>query len=264
MAVPYTELANSPSEVYSASGFQATMKVVFPWKQRKAFFIELLSGGGLYPHDITLGAVVRGIKVDPYPDSEVEDLATGLGLADYTNGLATISYGIPDGETGGPLGEPEIDQSLEPSAEFLTQDAKGFAWKDGDKFKQLLPAEAPGKIFQSCEYVVTIRGSSALSLSILDKIGKCNSVSVFSDQLGVSFPAETLLFGTPSLTKNSNGTLNVTYRFTYRPNGWNKFWRPATQSWIEMYKLEPAQEGQDPTYSVYKAFPLTSFNDILT
>jgi hypothetical protein len=146
-----------------------------------------------------------------------------------------------------------VSESLEPTAEFQILDYTRFRWgsKDGDP---ILEGEAPGKVTRSLALTRQLFKLTTIPTDVLDMIGKVNDASYVSTLLGLTFPAQTLLFQPPSMgrtitTAGSKGW-NLTMRFHYKPNGWNKFWRAAASppAWESMYDKDvvAAYENYEP------------------
>ncbi len=71
--------------------------------------------------------------------------------------------------------------------------------------------------------------------------GKVHNASYTSLSLGLTFPAETLLFLPNPVSQTSTTAGNTGYnyavKFAYKPQGWNKFYRPNSNSYENIYNL---------------------------
>lgn len=175
----------------------------------------------------------------------------------FEEALVTVNYGGPgngDDEEGGVI----ISESLEPTVEFLTLDYKNFCWgsKTGDP---LLEAEAQGIQIRGHVLTRQLYNLPLVPVSYLDLDGTVNDVEYSSVLLGLTYPEETLLFtpGTISRQITMDGTEGFTanLKFTYKKNGWNKYWRAKTQAYEEIF----VREETDP----YKSYPPDDFSDWL-
>ena len=87
--------------------------------------------------------------------------------------------------------------------------------------------EAPAKIMRMVDWVYTIHWLPFLPAAVWTHIGTVNNAAIWSLTLGKLFEQETLLCGNPSLTRQFTsegiGAWEITWRFTYRKEGWNKF-----------------------------------------
>jgi len=86
-----------------------------------------------------------------------------------------------------------------------------------------------------------------------------NSAAYFSRLLGLTFPAETLLYGPPDsqrrITANASEppAWTLTHKLVYQASGWNKFWNPRTGKYDKIYR-----NGVE-----YKNHPPASFAGVL-
>lgn len=183
-------------------------------------------------------------------------------LPTNTAALLTLTYSQPEYNTEQP---PEqgvivyVSEAIEPASEFITLSHDGLHWSSISG-TSLEPTEAPSKIVRMVDWVYTIHHLSYLPSWIWSYPGCVNNYSLYSYTLGVTFPAETLLCGNPSssreITSEGVTAWTITIRFTYNPNTWNKFPRVGT--------------GGDLTYEyIYDAtgikyvYPLADFGGIV-
>jgi len=119
-----------------------------------------------------------------------------------------------------------VTESIEPSAEFITLPNKSLYWSTG-KTNELEVDEAPAAMIRMIDWVYTIHEAPFISAAVFNLIGCCNNANVSSQSLGWVFPPETLLYSYPSLTREftTSGAhaWEITMRFTYREQGWNRF-----------------------------------------
>jgi hypothetical protein len=82
--------------------------------------------------------------------------------------------------------------------------------------------------------------------------------------LGITFPAQTLLFNPPTINRKITTAgaqaWTVACRFSYRASGWNKSWRAATQQWEQVYYRNPSGSGSTAPYN---NFSTADFSQVL-
>lgn len=249
MAIDFQENTGSPTEYFRRDSMTAKQEFIVDWDDRVAFAIELLQNGGqAYRHHGNGFVRAVGVGTRPHPGAISADGTTQYGR--YEKALLSVEYSTPTG--GGK--EPESDQTgrelyterIEPSVEFLTlptmkSDASGmistplWTWQNGDA---VTVEQAPGILIKSIAYIRTVHNVSHLSQEYLDANGKINANKIKARSLGISFPKETLLFsidGTErTVTTQGVGSWAFSFRFTYRPDGWNKFYRWDTNTWQQL------------------------------
>lgn len=247
-AIAYEELEGSPQEQLTQSGFTATRTLKCPWADRLTLAQRLLGGwltigGGTsyytpYGYPGQPSAVVQSVSIGNF-DERITDTGGDTTRASYGYGQLTVNYGNST-LTGDPdnADAPLFEESLEPYAEFLTLPAVGFKWgsTSGDALKD---EEAPGKLFKGLNWVYSRPSVTNIPSAVLSLVGCVNSSALHSKSLGLDFAAETLLYNPPLLrravTADGSGAWSLEYRFSYKPQGWNRFWRAKTQAWDRIY-----------------------------
>jgi len=164
--------------------------------------------------------------------AEMEPLGGIDTNGDYSKAFVTIHYGtlnydaeLPD-EAGTTV---FVSEGIEPSAEFITLGRQGLYFGTGATAVSLENAnvEAPARVLRMIDWVYTIHRVPYLPSAIWTHVGCVNNAAVYSRTLNKTFAAETLLCGNPSLEREftSAGVTawTITFRFSYRPEGWNKF-----------------------------------------
>lgn len=276
--LPSDEVAGSPKESIGADGrFRATRVIECLWSDRLHLAQELygsttLAGNGTgidvilpaeYPH--RAGVFVKQaptIEGWPADDCDHDHSGTGWGtspVADYQYARITVEYETPLFGTTPGTG-PRVEEDIEGDAEFLTLPSEGLYWDSNGQGNPLKPSEAPGKLIRNIDWIYHVSGLPVLPLATLTLIGNCNQQAVHSNIFGFNFPAETLLYSPPSLKRyfyvgNQSSAWDVVYRFTFKPTGWNKFYRSAVQPVPQDIFL-----GTGVRYIV---FPLGDFTSLL-
>jgi len=169
----------------------------------------------------------------------------------YTDYLLAVRYST-DAE------EDLVAETVEPTAEFITQDYRRFRWGSAAG-TPILEAEAPGKLLHGLNLVRQIfKWSSPLPGTLLTCVGGVNNAAYVSALLNLTFATETLLFQPPTLNRTVTTAgakaWNATMKFSYKPDNWNKFWRAATEDFERMYDYYGGQ---------YDSYPQVDFSDFL-
>ena len=150
-----------------------------------------------------------------------------------------------------------ITESIEPTAEFRTLDHRRFRWNSGTG-ALLNENQAPGQLVRGFSLTRSFK-MAAVPASILSKPGTVNSAAYSSTLLGLTFAAETLLFGLQPITRTIKlsglGAFQVTLKFTYKDSGWNKFWNETAGAYQNIYI---AGAG-----TPYKPYTPSSFSEYL-
>lgn len=224
----------SPTESWNQDGqLTAQVTLACPWNNRLAVIQDIMGYGVYYPRYPLALALPINASITGFSR---EGSTANLRMVVPDNARITIQYG--QGKSKSQSGVDIFSESLEPSFEFITLPFDKFRWAnptDGDK---LIADEAPGKLIVGFDYVQTRYQLSSIPTAILNP-GIVNQSTVFAATLGISFAPQTLLYmgSVPSRTIKSDGSAawNMTSRFSFRAQGWNKFWRAKTQNWEQLY-----------------------------
>ncbi len=162
-----------------------------------------------------------------------------------------------------------------------------LAWKGDDAelneyYLSTTLEEAPTKIVVGLDYEVTFNNLDELPEEVISLTDCVNDDTVTPINFsGITFEAETLLLMSTDATHTVDVAGNVkntlTLKFGWRKNGWNRFWRPTTQSWEPLYVIPvkdsdlpigDAVGGYDadpdgPTPVIYNNFIPTDFSALL-
>ncbi len=240
------EQDSSPQENWGEDGLTATVQLICNWTERTTVAAQTVGIRQLYPRIPLSGARAKSSSCVPF--GQIEQAASGA--AGYGKAIVTINYESKDA----PEGDDLISESLEPTAEFQTLDYQDFRWgsAEGTALKE---AEAPGRLVRGLEYVHTRHRMLSVSPYVLSLVGYVNSDAMYAPTLGLSFAAETLLYNPPTLTKKFTSTeaeaTQGVFRFTFKPTGWNTFWRQETKAYEAMYHK---------TTGLYTNFPSGDFS----
>lgn len=241
------EVQGSLNESFSADGIDCSVQLYCPYDQRHDVLAEILGGRLYWPHgNFTKQPFAVSGSAIPF------DAKSGQDEQCLTYDLAVLTINYERKKV-----DPEqlVSESLEPTCEFITLNPAGFLWADatGDP---LTEDEAPGRLVRGLNITRTVYNwEPPLPGGLLTNVGKVNTAAYTSAMLGLTFAAETLLFVPPVLDRtvmsDGEGAFNVNLKFSYKPEGWNKFWRAKTGSYEEIYSAELAD--------VYKNYPLGDF-----
>lgn len=243
--VPCFEEHGGSNESLSLTKWDASTTLRCDYLDRYALVADIIGNQRPYPH-IRNGPRAATASIVPFPASATTG---GQGLI-YQDALVTIGYSMESKDF--------VSESLEPTAEFLKLDHKGFRWgaRDGEP---LLEAEAPGRLTRGLNLVRTlffVRGP--LPAELLTSVGKVNSGAYISRFLNLSFPTETLLYGAPvlsrTITTSEIEAWTITLKFMYKPDGWNRFWRQKTQDYAKIFIANGVE---------YKNYQLGNFSAFL-
>lgn len=182
----------------------------------------------------------------PFPGMAASPTPSGQEL-DYTqDALVHVTYST--------RAQDIYTDSLEPYIDYGTLDNKKFNWAGSPKVP-LFENESPPFIQRGCNFVRTRYKLATIPTEVLSLLGYVNDADVVSAQLGLTFPAETLLFQPQGATQTvSTMTVSgwtVSLKFAYKPTGWNTYWRSSTQAFESIYL-----KGSSTRYIQY---PLASF-----
>lgn len=129
-------------------------------------------------------------------------------------------------------------ESLEPYINYQTLDNRFFRWASNNG-PLVEEGEAPAQINMGLNIMRTRYRLSAIPTAVLTCLGGVNQSPYASSSLGLTFAAETLLFQPQNISRSfttfSSVGFTCTLKFQFNPNGWNTYWRSATQAFESMY-----------------------------
>lgn len=240
------------------------------WSERNELALQLLggvsssNGASLFtlpaPHpDISWARVVSVGPMKPFgkPSSEGP-------YVKWPEAILTVNYSSGDGElTEDQEGNtPYLREEFTGSSETISLPGQYF-WNaiDGGVQENPLPqAAAPARTIRGVAWQLTWLRLATLPSAFLDLVGTCNDAMISSRRFGISFAAETLLYGEPQIgaTYNYDGSyaLTATLSLKYRKTGWNKFFgKPGDEATANPIY---AQGGNTPL----KPIELASFSPL--
>lgn len=261
--ISFEELSSpqgSPTESGDLESFKATRVLRCAWSDRLTLFDQLLTAynvvsgtrtfviGDKYPHrsrvyarrisSITgVGPIATdstGVKRWEYADLRVEyesrsfDPEGGGGISDSSDSPAEAFQ--------------VAEETIQPSAEFLTFPT-GSIYLDSSQKDPVAEANAPGVFIPMFDYTYSytenLGSSGTLSSDLVNKLFTCNSASISSTTLGLTFDAETLIFLGPSVRlqtlSNGDRIADVSLQFRFRRTGCNKFFVKDSATPVDIY-----------------------------
>lgn len=255
ITVAFEEIDNSPQESITAEGLVASRLLRCDWGDRFQLARELLG----YSKDT--GFTVTSYRPHRYP------AASHLFAQNISISGAGASGGSAAGDAAGNYNmtwakadlsveylprtvddaDPRtmVSESVEPNAEFLTLPSKLLYWDAAAK-EPLGADEAPGLVVRMMNWVVTHHNVRSLHADFWELIGHVNDAAVESKTFGFTLAAETLLYQAPSLsreiTTDGAQAWRVTVRFSYRPDGWNLFFKAGSTTPVAVYDKNGTQQ----------------------
>jgi len=248
-----TEESNTRRESVSLKGdLQLSVTLRCAWEDRWDLVDDLLFVGGVWPEFASWDnpPLAQSAKISPV----VTPQKGGPGVAGqeilYGEALVDVVYGL-DSSTD------LAAESLESSAQFARLDYQQFRWQSDTA--ALLPDQSPGQLKRGLCLARTVY-KMLLVPSVVLQAGSVNQSAYTSSLLGITFDEETLLLQPANISRTirTDGTTpyNVATKLLYRPDGWNKYYRAATDSWD--YIEHVANPG-----SPFKSYPPVDMSAIL-
>lgn len=229
------------------SGVQASVVLECLASDKQALIADLLDTPRPFAHLASLATPPKAYHVSAKP------IPTGVPEADQAYNWEyyelTVKY------TTDPKRQL-FSERIEPQAEFQRLDHRYFRWSSG---APLTDAEAPGLLKRSLSLIRQYYNAASVPGAFLTGIGFVHEDAFASTELGITFAAETLLFCPNPVertvtTAGSNG-YNYSLKFAYKPGGWNKFYRPSTNTFENIYDLSG---------SIVKPYPPADLSSLLS
>jgi hypothetical protein len=232
----YPELTGFPKEKWHEDGFEATRCILVPWDSRYTAVAEVAANGGeLYPYKPDTLARAIGAGVDGYGAIQGN---TSDGIGYYEFAAITIQYSTraPEYQESGVF----VSEYMEPGTEYIRLDYEDLRW-GSNSGAEIKPGEAPSKLIPIQNYVLVFHRVSCIPAAAESLVDYCNAGPATAYTLGRTFPAETLLYrgytASRDLQLGHIPSWKYALTFSYRPVGWNKFWRAETGSFEYQYHV---------------------------
>lgn len=248
------ELYQTVEETWANDKLSAKVQLLCPWSQRYGILSNILTAQLEWPYLPGSSILAIDGSIKPFQGSKNTDDGSGN---QYVDAVVSVNFELASKTQSGAV----FQESLEPTAEFLTLPYQDFRWASitGDALKK---EEAPGRLEIGCDYNVTWNRLSSIPAQALTLIGCVNNAPVVSQKLNLTFGAETLLFNPPKISRSidpsnpSQSKYQMACKFTYRSSGWNQFWRAKTGSFARIYNVNG---GGQP----YNNFQLANFAGVV-
>lgn len=248
--VDCAEIEGSFTEVQNESTWTQNVSLVCDWSDRNDLIGSIrgnrhptIGSGGNPP--IAIGFRVQGLESKDSTDSAAQQFYYKTAQVDVTYKILT-----PQAPAGGGPNDPSptfnyeyYTETIEPTIEQLRWSHRRLRWGQGANSRLIEPEEAPTfPVFRerfSRTYIglVTPIGTAFSTLQ-----GKINKDPVVSNIIGVTYPAQTVLYSNRTINASSSATnfgidnrVNMTLNFMYRQETWRKFYDVETNNFEKMY-----------------------------
>lgn len=227
-SIPCDEVYGTRQENFGEDDITASVQLYVLAANKDALVDDLLTNQREYPNIATLNPPkARTAGVVPFYS---ESVPAGQGFV-YDAFLVTVGY------TTDPAREI-LTETIEPEAEFTRLDYRFFRWSDGTP---ITDGESPGLLQRSLRLVRSYKDAVLVPTEIVTKIGTVHSGVYTSSLLGLTFPAKTLLLVpnpvSRTITTAGSEGYNFSIAWSFRPQTWNKFWRPNTLAYESLVNL---------------------------
>jgi len=243
--VPCAEEHGTAKENFSViDSPTASVTLRCAWVDRHALVADLLNNQRQWPGFFGYAVVPTAANavITPFP---AKNTTSGQTI-DYDDALVAVNYNTETTDL--------FSEELEPNVEFSPLDYKQFRWGNANGVP-LLEGEAPGRQVRGMNLVRTLFQQSSVPSEIFDLVGYVNNAAIADPYWGNTWGAETLLYTPPHLSRtvqsNGNNAWTIILRFSYKPMGWNQFWRAGTQAYSRIFIAGGAQ---------YFNYPLGDFS----
>ena len=243
---PVSEEEDSYSENISTSSWTPRITLRCPYANRYDL-VEAVSyrawpfssAGPVFSPRAT-GFTIAG---DGVPNDGAKNLNTEA--FEYIDALVTVTYEQAVGGGGANNSFDFFTETVEPTIEYLRYPHTHLFWSGGDpgEISPLSPEQTPGFPVYRERYTRTYFGITlpvpapftALQNSI-------NTNPVVSPILGITYDPLTVLYGNRRINYNlrTDGTqsANLSVDFTYRQEGWRRYWNFERQAFEEIETID--------------------------
>lgn len=237
------ELQSWPRSEWIDGLFFGVRKLVVAWDDRVDMLNWLAAPGhDGWPYPDGPPALLRRAKILPLADERGggAQLPPDSHFAKYDMAVIECHY-----STRGPvyLGGRLIDESLVPTFEHILVNYQKLKWEDDTA---LVPDDAFGKLICGFDYIIKYYRLPLIPAWVLTHVGCVNANNVPAMTLDLTFPAGTLQYKYPTLTRSITlGRISgwdVTVRYGYRGTGWWKHWRAATGRYESVFYTDSGDQ----------------------
>lgn len=240
------EVYGSRVENFNEDDITASVQLLVLSDDKDALIDDLLSNERPYPNIASANPpLAQTASAVPF---YTEEIPADQGFV-FSKHVVTVNYSTDP--------EREIfSETIEPEAEFMRLDYRFFRWSDGTP---ITDGEAPGLLQRTLRLVRKYRDTAVIPPEVLTKIGYVHTGVYASSLLGLTFPARTLLLVpnpvSRTITTSGSQGYNFSIAWSFRPQGWNKFWRPSVQAYQTLKTLSGAN---------YLSYPEEDLSALLT
>jgi hypothetical protein len=232
----YSELNGWPKERWTDDAFTAERCLKCDWENRYDVVSEMAAEGGqVYPYRTSLKARAIGASCAGFGDMRGE---TSPGIGYYEFAAVTVYYSTIAPQyvsTNGVF----VSEFMEPTTELIRGDYEDFCWSSNKDGTAIKPAEAPTKLIPGINYILVFHRVHQIPGAAESLTDYCNAGPCAAYTLGRVFPPETLLYRGYTASRDLGlGTLptwKYALTFSYRPVGWNTFWRAEKGTYEYLY-----------------------------
>lgn len=261
-SVTCREIQDTKREGARIDGLTASVTLGCAFTDRFALMYDLLFGNAGYGRAWPYGGALfcTGVEAADGPPGQAQTAPLNTQGYEVEQSYVVATYSTPSMNPNQPdVGN--VTENLEPTCEFQTLPHTDFIW-DGAGQIVLKPEEAPAKQNRGVNYVRTLsKIEPPLPIELITLQGCVNNGSIVSTSLGLTFPAETLMYRGVSLSRTmqpgadpdaADLAWNMTLKFGVKYSEWNKFWRGPLEGW-QGFKIKA-------TGAAYKNYPPEDFS----
>lgn len=222
----------SPREQWRPDGtFVAVRTLKCAWSDRETLISDFgANGGEVYPNLSSSPALAGGASLvargTSFPSGDV--------LAHDWAMIEVYYFWSPYLPTW--INNTLVSESIRTVSEHVRLDPEQLKWANGTPLEL---GEAPGVTWPMLDYSVTFHRIAYETTEHYTWMGTCNANIVTPYTLVILFPVETLAYQGPRVQRSLGlaglSKVDVTLTFRYRPQGWNRQYRPSTNEWEYYY-----------------------------
>lgn len=266
-----TVIAYSETDSYDESTWSGSVELECPWEDRYLVSGNILDYGILWPYNPDALMPVVGASIKAAPNSRTS-LVDGVQCYEKArivlkfsrNGPEIFEQGGTEDDGGPPI---RYTEEIDVSGEMLRLPPDNFYWEGTGTegpFVNVKTDEAPNMPLFGLDYIVKWTKVRSLPITLLTTLNHVNSATIVSNSLGLTFEPQTLLFNPPKISRSvtlisSLDLYDLECRWSYRAQGWNRFYRAQTQAFEQMFIDLPGDAG----ITEFEPFIPVSFADML-
>jgi len=264
-SIPVAEVFDTVDEDLTEDGITASVDLHVAANRRHVVARDLLVGRKLWPYlPPDISPAISRIKIKLFPSALRSE---GQGIVyDMATLSCTFTTDIKDA----------LSEELVPSVRFVKQDHRGYYWREPNADPEInepgdpiTEEEAPGRqefgmVLVRTHYDV-LRENMPTNWKAF--VGKVHNAPYTSLLLKDTYAEGTLRFDAPKISRtvrtDNRVQLNLTTRWSYKEQGWNKFYRPASDTYEPILKVDPALAADaDPVYVRHENFPEANLSPV--